>query len=229
MLNFDLKWLTLLAIIVLVGAFAFGATSISATLDPVRAANANAMNARTQAQTLRDAVDIKYYEAGKQAQLDAQKQQLTNQLVFEQQQRAKELALLDEKIETERQMRAQQLAQAEERERILAAVLDWSGRAMALGVALALVIAASGLAIKQIAQVQRGQGARDWVSNITLEQLNHRLQNQFTALQEEIARLEKQMTSLQSQPTQPHTDSTGGDGHEPATNGKLKRLTLVKK
>lgn len=229
MLNFDLKWLTLLAIIVLVGAFAFGATSISAALDPLRSAEAHRINERTKAQSERDAIDIQTYKAQQQIRLDAEKLLEQDRREHERQRNQKELALLDEKIETERQMRAQQLAQAEERERILAAVLDWSGRAVALGVALALVIAASGLAIKQIAQVQRGQGARGWVSDVELGQLNHRLQNQFTALQEEIARLEKQMTSLQSQPTQPHTDSTGSGGHETVANGKLKRLTLVKK
>jgi hypothetical protein len=229
MLNFDLKWLTLLAIIVLVGAFAFGATSISAALDPVRAANANAVNARTQAQTLRDAVDIKYYEASKQAQFEAQKQQLANQLTFDQQQRAKELALLDEKIETERQMRAQQLALAQQSAQVWSALLDWGGRVLALGIALALLIASGGFTIRQIAQVRHGKGARDWVSNVELGQLNHRIQNQFVALHEKIASLEKRMMPSQSQPTQPYTDSIGGDGHEPAMSGKLKRLTLVKK
>ena len=228
MLNVDLKWLVVLAIVVLVGTFAFGATSLSAALDPLRAADANLKNAQTQAQVQHDNVDIKYYEAGKQTQLEAQKQQLANQTAFEQQRQAKELALLDEKIETERQARAQQLAHAEQSARIQNALLDWGGRVLTIVVALVLLIATISFAVKQIPQLHPGKVTRGPVSDVDLGRLNNQIQHQFTEMRRDVANLEKRGMSPQWQPTQPRGNGSNGNGHEPPTTGKLKRLVLVK-
>ncbi len=250
MLNFDLKWLTLLALVVLVGAFAFGATSISAALDPLRAAEAKAKIAQTTTQEARDKVDLLAYAAQQQTQLEAEKQlalaqtefekqriakllaQMDEQAKFEQAQHVKQLALLDEQAETERQKRAQDLAQAEERARILAVVLDWGGRTVAVGIALAMVIAASGFALKQFAQaravvvrqpaqaVAMADAASARQFTIELGRVNDRIQTRLDQMGQRIENLETMVMQMQTQPR--------GDGHEPVTTGTLKRLTLVK-
>jgi len=256
-MQIDFKWFAIIALVVMVGAFAFGATSFSAALDPVRAADAKAKDAQTQAQAQRDAVNTESYKAQQQAKLEAEKQQLANQAEFEKQRNAKlleqmdeqakldaeqqrkELALLDEKIETERQMRAQQLAQAEQWARVQAAVLDWGGRVLAVGIVLAMLTVAGGFTLNQIAQartvsVQRRlqtQPSTTRVSHaheldIALGRVNGRLQTQFEELRGQVTNLQAQLAQVQTQPSQGGGNGSGKDD-ESRSSGKI--IPLLKR
>jgi len=256
-MQIDFKWFAIIALVVMVGAFAFGATSFSAAFDPVRTADANAKNAQTQVQVQRDTIDLETYKAQQQAKLEAEKQQLANQAEFEKQrnakllaqmdeqaklndeQRRKEIALLDEKIETERQMRAQQLAQDKEWARVQAAVFDWGGRVLVVGLALATLIAASGFTLNQIAQAravfvqQRLQTPPETSRvlhahelDIELGRLNNRIQTQFEEMHRQITSLQAQLIQAQTHPSPVDGNGSGKD-EDSRPSGKI--IPLLKR
>jgi len=256
-MQIDFKWFAIIALVVMVGAFAFGATSFSAAFDPVRTADANAKNAQTQVQVQRDTIDLETYKAQQQAKLEAEKQQLANQAEFEKQrnakllaqmdeqaklndeQRRKEIALLDEKIETERQMRAQQLAQDKEWARVQAAVFDWGGRVLVVGLALATLIAASGFTLNQIAQAravfaqqrlqtqpENARVSRAHELDIELGRLNNRIQTQLEEMHRQITSLQAQLIQAQTHPSSVDGNGSGKDD-ESRPSGKI--IPLLKR
>jgi hypothetical protein len=256
-MQIDFKWFAIIALVVMVGAFAFGATSFSAAFDPVRTADANARNAQTQVQTQRDTIAIETYKVQQQAKLEAEKQQLVAQAEFENQrnaklleqmdeqakldaeQRRKELALLDEKIETERQMRTQQLAQDKEWARVQAAVFDWGGRVLAVGLSLAMLIAASRFTLNQIAQAravfaqqqlqtqpENARVSRAHELDIELGRLNNRFQTQLEEVHRQITSLQAQLIEAQTHPSPVDGNGSGKDD-ESRPSGKI--IPLLKR
>lgn len=167
-MQIDFKWFAIIALFVIVGAFAFGATSVSSAMDPTKGAQARFQDAQTadyvrqvDAQRQLDAIDVETHRQqqalliqAKQQELEAQAKfqqeqnakilaQMDQQAKFEHERRAKELASLDAQAETQRQLDTEKLAQAQQWTRFQAVLLDQGGW---IWVAAALTIFITALA-----------------------------------------------------------------------------------
>jgi hypothetical protein len=233
-MQIDFKWLAIMAFVIMGSVFAFGATSVSGAMDPVKQSQARLQDAQTadfqrevDAKRQRDSVDLETYKAQQQAQLDAQKQQFAVQTEFAKQQYAKQLAQMDEQAEFDRIRHVQELAQAEQQSRILNLLITAGGAVLILVLSAALMLLATSLAYKQIKLV--GKRNPDSEFQIAQGRWNDRLQRQI----EEASKLQKepqaQVISAQAESMMPQTrrSRSDGDGREPMGETN-QRLTLIK-
>lgn len=229
-MQIDFKWLAIIAFVIMGSVFAFGATSVSGAMDPVKQSQARLQDAQTadfqrevEAKRQRDAVDNEAYKLVQQAQVDAQKQQAALQVVFQMQQNAKQLTQMDEQAAFVSKQHVQELANAEQQSQVLNALLIVGGSVLALAFSVVFVVVAGSIAYKQIKLARRSYPA------IMVGKINDSWQKKFDAASMQQNATEAQLREMQLTLEELQTRHRDSDGHgKDVVDGKNPRLTVVK-